>query len=596
MDAAALGDDAFVMLDPAVEILPVESAAFSLLCHTALEVGMVVPPGEGILDFVRSLMATPVQVGALRDEYEDPGLINGMLSSLLARGFAHATSREAPPDAALARLRAKVYQDAAPALRRAVTIDLDVPASLERGRAAWSAGGTTAEVVLRCSRLGDHEATLGELARQRRAGVLRAHHVIVRVVDPRCDESTRESLLRLGAAVEIEGIPWPAPEAPIPGLAELTRHRISTHVIMRPDASLLDERARERAVEWIRRASVTGLCLRLDPGLLWGDAAVTDAELAGVLDATRALEVALADVVVLDMPSDEVLLGNSECAPLPADAPEIARRLRLAYLRWRLPIVKSFEGSWMWPQIAEVEDKWIRPAEDLLPNHPELLLLGPGSTVADVCGGLGRVARRLAPAIGPDGVIISIEMRRVLTERARRIACERNLTNLQFRPGLAQRLPLPDRSVDAAVNEWTGVIWDLGLGPAMVNEMARIVRPGGRIAVTHRLVQLRLGALDEPWVQYKTIYKLVRDAFRHPELTIVAERVWGQTVPSLAGEDARNWTERYLPRLVAHPGEKIGNDNGNVNGNDNGNVNDPDDPGSTIADVFLTLIAERLRS
>jgi hypothetical protein len=111
----------------------------------------------------------------------------------------------------------------------------------------------------------------------------------------------------------------------------------------------------------------------------------------------------------------------------------------------------------------------------------------------------------------------------------------------------------------------------------MVSEMVRVVRPGGRIAVTHRLVQLRLEALDQPWVQYKDIYRWVRDAFRHPELTIVAERVWGQTVPSVAGENARDWTERYMPRLLTHHGEKI----------------DGADPGSTVADVFLTLVAER---
>jgi ubiquinone/menaquinone biosynthesis C-methylase UbiE len=199
-----------------------------------------------------------------------------------------------------------------------------------------------------------------------------------------------------------------------------------------------------------------------------------------VFDAVRALEIVLGDVRVLNLPGDEVLLGNAAPGP---DEEAAARPLRLAYLRWRIPLVKGFEGTCPWAQVPEVEDRWIRATDDLLPNHPELLRLEPGSTIVDVCGGLGRVARRLAPAIGREGVIISIEMRRFLSERARRFACERDLTNLQFRPGLAERLPLPDGSVDAAVNEWTGAIWELGLGPAMVAEMARVVRPGGRIVV-----------------------------------------------------------------------------------------------------------------
>jgi ubiquinone/menaquinone biosynthesis C-methylase UbiE len=575
-----LSDDAFVMLDPAVEIF-VESATFSVLCQTDLEVAMVVPPGEGILELVRSLMGNPVGVGALRDDYDDRALIDGMLASLLAHGLAHVTTQETPSDEALAQLRATAYRRVARTRRRAAVIDLDVPASLEQRGAAWREGGTTPEVVLRCSRLAEHEAALGALARQRQDGVLRAHHVIVRTTDARCDAATRASLLRMGAAVEIEAVPWPAPDAPVPGLAELARHRISTHVIMCPDASILDERVRARTIEWILREFVSGLCVRLDPKVIWGSAAVTQDELAAVFDAVRAIEVAVGDVVVMEMPSDEVLLGNAERPPLPADRSDMTRRLRLAYLRWRVPIVKSFEGSYVWPQIPDVEDKWIRPSEDLLPNHPELLLLKEGSSIADVCGGLGRVARRLAPAIGRDGVIVSIEMRRVMTERARHFACERDLTNLQFRPGIAQRLPLPDGSVDAAVNEWTGVIWDLGLGPAMVKEMARVVRPGGRIAVTHRLVQLRLGALDQPWVQYKDIYRRVRAAFEQPELAIVAERMWGQTVPSVGGEKVRHWLEQYMPRLVPNDGTFV--------------PEDPD-PGATVADVFLTLVAERLPS
>lgn len=91
-----LSDDAFVMLDPAVEILKTEVDECSLLCQIDLEVGMVVPPGEGLLDFVRSLMGKPARVGALHEEYDDRELIDEILSSLLAHGFAHVTSHEGP--------------------------------------------------------------------------------------------------------------------------------------------------------------------------------------------------------------------------------------------------------------------------------------------------------------------------------------------------------------------------------------------------------------------------------------------------------------------------------------------------------------------
>jgi SAM-dependent methyltransferase len=545
-------DDALVVLDPAVEILDDTVDDHALLCHTALEVGMAVPPGEGLLDVVRSLMGEPVRVGDLRAEYDDTDIFDEIFTSLVHRGFAHVT----PPPVA-----------AAPEPRRAIIIDLD---SVSDVAAAWLAGGATPEVLLRCARLVDRAAILRDLAIRRRDGSLRAHHVVVRAHDVRCDDATRDSLLRLGAAVEIDRVEWPAPAAPIAGLAELVRGLIPTHVIMSPGASLLDEPSRERCIAWISRSFVSGLCLRLE---------ANTSDTAALFDAIRELEDRLGDVVVVNLPGDEVVLGNTDRGWLAGEATDTA--LRRDYVRWRIPLLKQAEGRTSWGQVPSVEDKWVRTEEDLLPSSPALLGIRNGSRIVDLCGGMGRVARRLSSAVGIDGLVISIEKRRAIVERARRFALEGNFTNLQFRVGLAERVSLHDGAVDAAVNEWTGAVWELGLGPAMVSEMARVVRPGGRAAVTHRLVQLPLDELHQPWVQYPKIYRWVRDAFHHAELAILAERVWGQITPSHAGDHASLWREALLPWLV----------------DPNDYVFSPDDParGSGNADVFLTTIAEVVR-
>jgi SAM-dependent methyltransferase len=560
LNAALLADDELVALDPAVEILTAKSLPDPLLCHTDLGVGMVLPRSQPIVEFVRSLAAAPVRVGSLREDYDDRDLVNALLSSLLEHRFARVTSRETLESARR---------------RRTIEIDLDAKGSLERARAAWQ-DAPAVDLLLHSSRIDDHEPVFAELARLRRSGELRARLVVVRGADVRCSDATRASLVKLGAAVEIDGVAWPAPDAPTPGLEELSRALVPVYAVMRPDHTLFDEQARARAVEWSTRTFVTGLCLRLDPDALWGAADATDAEMTRAFEAVEALEQAVGDVTVLDMPSDEVILGNAEPSRPPPSLSERARRLRVAYLRWRIPAVKATETDMVWAQHPASEDKWIRVAEDLLPSHPELLGLVPGSTMVDIAGGVGRVARRLRPAVGADGVVVSVELRRMFVERARQFACDANLPNLQFRTGLAQRIPLPDRSVDAAVNEWTGAIWRLGLGPAMVNEMVRVVRPGGRIAVTHRLVQMRLNALTEPWVQYKDIYGWVRRAFDHPELVVVAERVWGQTIPSVTGEDPNKWFERYMPRLMSPRNETVQNQHA-----------------TTTMDVYLTLVAER---
>ena len=571
-----LRNDAFVMLDPAVEVLDAEIAENRLLCHGHFAVAMAVPPGEGLLAFVNALMGRPASVGALREEFDDQQLIDKMLASLSLHGFVHVTSSETPSLHDLARLRKTAEQRRNTALRRSVVIDLDGAPSLEHQCARLNTNGAAPDVLLRCRRLGDHQNTLAELARRRQAGALRTHRTVLQTADLMCDYGSCHTLIRLGASVHLEGVPWPAAERPIPGLADLTRNCVAVHALMTPDLSILDEAVRARTNAWVRSAFISGLCLRFDADALW-PAGTTDDAFIAAFDAVRALEDDLGDVVMVNLPSDEVLLGNATSSACPDQMSGLASRFRMAYLRWRIPLLKSYEADNTWSQTPEAEDKLIRPQEDLLPTHPDLLLLRPGSVVVDVCGGVGRVARRLSRAVGPQGLIISIEMLRCLSNRAHHFAEQRHLTNLQFRPGLAQRIPLPDTTVDAAVNEWTGAIWELGLGPAMVKEMARVVRPGGRIAVTHRLIQLPLTALAQPWVQYDDIYERMRHAFAQPQLTIVAERVWGQIASSLVGEHASQWRKQYVPRLVdphdmtyecdEHPGPR--------------------------ADVYLTIVAHR---
>ncbi len=573
----SLSDDAFVMLDPAVGVLETEIAEHRILGHGHFEVGMVVPPGDGLLDFVTALMQQPINVGTLRRQFDDQQMIDKMLASLRQHGFMYVTAQAKPSTEELEHLRSIAEQMRRQALRHSIIIDLDAPISIENLCARLSAQTSAPEVLLRCARLADHSRTLAELARLRQTGTLRMHHTVVQTSALSGDGELCRSLIQLGASVSLDEVPWPAPEHPIPGLDEMTRNCVAVHALMTPDLSILDDTVRSGALAWAGSVFISGLCLRLEPDALWPAGNAEEDDFIGIFNAVRAIENEFGDVVIVNLPSDEVLLGNTLSTSRPNELSDFANSYRTSFLRWRLPLLKSCENDNSWSQIPEVEDKLVRAEEDLLPNHPELLLLRPGSFVVDVCGGLGRVARRLSPVVGQDGLIISIEMFRCLSDRARRFACERSITNLHFRPGLAQRLPLPDGTADAAVNEWTGGIWELGLGPTMVREMARVVRPGGRVAVTHRLVQLHLASLGQPWVQYQEIYSWMREAFVHPELTIVVERVWGQIVPSLVGENATLWRKQYMPRLV----------------NPYDVTYQYDESPGKHADVYFTIIAQR---
>jgi ubiquinone/menaquinone biosynthesis C-methylase UbiE len=564
------------MLDPAVEILDAEVDEHRLLCHRYFEVGMVVPPGEGLLDFVTVLVDKPIGVAALREGFDDQHLVEAMLTALRQHGFLHLTAKVTPTSEELLQLRREAEEIRRASLCHSIVRNLD-SASAEDIRIAVEVEAIPPQLQLRCGRLGDQAATLAELGRRRQAGQLHLHSASVQATDLTCDAEVIQSLRRLGAAVIAENVPWPAPEGGIAGLDALTGASVPVYALMSPDLSLMDATARAQALAWAGSVYLTGLRLELDPSVLWPGGEPTEEEFAGAFEAIRALDETFGDVSIANLPSDEVVLGQAAAERCSLAQSDTTCRLRIAYLRWRLPLLKASEGDNTFSQTPEAEEKLIRAQEDLLPNHPELLGVESGSVVVDVCGGNGRVARRLSPLVGPDGLVISVEMLRSVTDRARRFACDLGFTNLQFRTGLAQRLPLPDGSVDAAVNEWTGGIWELGLGQAMVAEMTRVVRPGGRVAVTHRLVRLPLTRLRQPWVQFDDIYAWMQAAFARPELTIVVERIWGQTASSLVGEKATAWRKHYLPRLV-NPFDVT--------------YTDDAEPGPH-ADVCLTIIAER---
>lgn len=573
----ALGSEAFVMLDPEVELLDAEIDEHRFLCHTGFEAGVAVPPGEGLIDFVSDLVGQPVLVGALRKRYNDPQLVDTLLAALRQQGFLHVTGPQVPTADDLARLRRLGAGRRQASLRHTLVLDL-ARATAVNVLAEVAQRPAAPELHLRCARLDAHGAILGELAALRQAGRLRLHHSVVEAADLTADAALAQTLRRLGAEVVVANVAWPAPACPIAGLLPLMRAGVPVYAHMVPDRSFFDPDMRDQARQWAESAFLCGLSLELDPAALWPDSEPDDADFSAVFEAVEALGDALGDVRIANMPGDAILLSRA-WADVPQQRSELSQRFRRAYVRRRIPLLKSIEGDNTFSQTPEAEEKLVRLHDDLLPNHPELLKLAADSTVVDVCGGNGRVARRLAPLLGPDGLVISVEMLRCVTDSARSFACARDVTNVAFRTGLTQRLPLPDGMADAAVNEWTGAIWQLGLGPAMLAEMVRVVRPGGRIAVTHRLVRLPLTRLSEPWIQFDDIYALMHAAFDRPDLHIVTERIWGQTVPTLAGERASAWRKHFMPRIVNPFDVTYTQDR---------------DPGPH-ADVILTLIAERVR-
>lgn len=112
----------------------------------------------------------------------------------------------------------------------------------------------------------------------------------------------------------------------------------------------------------------------------------------------------------------------------------------------------------------------------------ERLQLPAGASVLDVGCGTGASALPAAEKVGPRGRVVGVDVAERLLEIARRKAESRGLANIGFATGDMERLGYPDGHFDAVVS-----VFSLFFVPDMVGqarELWRMVRPGGRLAVT----------------------------------------------------------------------------------------------------------------
>jgi arsenite methyltransferase len=114
-----------------------------------------------------------------------------------------------------------------------------------------------------------------------------------------------------------------------------------------------------------------------------------------------------------------------------------------------------------------------------LPQH--------GERVVDVGSGAGMDALIAARAVGPDGHVIGVDMTPEMLERARSAAAAGGITNVEFRQGLAERLPVEEGWADLVISN--GVINLVPNKVGAYRQVARALRAGGRVQVADICVE-----------------------------------------------------------------------------------------------------------
>jgi len=146
-----------------------------------------------------------------------------------------------------------------------------------------------------------------------------------------------------------------------------------------------------------------------------------------------------------------------------------------------LATLLGYREEWIDGVPAEALDSFAGTGNPFLAGQ-----LTPGERVVDVGCGAGFDTLLASRMVGPEGQVIGIDMTPAMLERARAGSEAAGAHNVELRPGYVEELPVSDGWADVVIAN--GV---LNLAPdkaAAFAELARVLRPGGRLQIGDLLV------------------------------------------------------------------------------------------------------------
>jgi len=127
-------------------------------------------------------------------------------------------------------------------------------------------------------------------------------------------------------------------------------------------------------------------------------------------------------------------------------------------------------------------------------NPTAVAELRAGETVLDLGAGGGIDVLLSAQRVGESGWVYGLDMTDEMIDLARRNAAAAGATNVEFLKGHIEAIPLPEGSIDVIVSN---CVINLSVDkPAVLAEMHRVLRPGGRVGVSDVVAEDRLAPAD----------------------------------------------------------------------------------------------------
>jgi ubiquinone/menaquinone biosynthesis C-methylase UbiE len=228
-------------------------------------------------------------------------------------------------------------------------------------------------------------------------------------------------------------------------------------------------------------------------GLTWSDLA---AERGDRIAAAMREFLSRRDALPLGgLPAQEGEIAGISYRVRGAGAPLVLLPLDLSPGQWE-PLIPELAaryctitlGGALLGSVASLEERGRSGYMGVVRGLLDVLAIAPGESVLEVGCGSGVIMRELARRTAGANRLIGRDMSPYLLREARALARrDRLLDRIDFGEGRAEALPLPDGAVDVALSS---TVFEEGDAELMLSEIVRVTRPGGRVGITVRAIDM----------------------------------------------------------------------------------------------------------